>query len=98
MQQFALFRRRGGISDRGRIRFGTQKIDPSLRNEFIVYRFSTGRTVQVALKDGVFPAELSALERKVRGGSFSVEEMRLCQRLQFLLCCLRSVAMIKVYF
>lgn len=67
----------------GRIRFGTQKIDPSLGNEFIVCRFSTGRAVQVALKAGVFPAELSALEKKIRGGSFSEEEMRRCQLMQW---------------
>lgn len=67
----------------GRIRFGTQKIDPSLGNEFMVYRFSTGRAVQVALKAGVFPAELAALEKKIRGGSFSEEEMRRCQLMQW---------------
>jgi formylmethanofuran dehydrogenase subunit E len=67
----------------GRIRFGTQKIDPSLGNEFIVYQFSTGRAVQVALKSGVFPAELSALEKKIRGGAFSEEEMRRCQLMQW---------------
>jgi formylmethanofuran dehydrogenase subunit E len=64
----------------GRIRFGTQKIDPSLKNEFILHRFSTGATVKVSLKPGVFPAEVLALERKLRTGAFTLDEMRNCQQ------------------
>lgn len=52
----------------GRIRFGTQKIDPRLGNEFILYRFSAGRAVRVYLRPGVFPAEIVALEKAIRGG------------------------------
>jgi formylmethanofuran dehydrogenase subunit E len=64
----------------GRIRFGTQKIDPSLGDEFILYRFSTGKAVKVSLKPGEFPAALQALEKKIRGGDFTDEEMRACQK------------------
>jgi formylmethanofuran dehydrogenase subunit E len=67
----------------GRIRFGTQKIDPRLGNEFILYRFSTRQAVQVALKPGVFPIEVSRLETKIRGGDFSVADMRRCQQLEW---------------
>lgn len=67
----------------GRIRFGTQKIDPTLGNEFILYRFSTRQAVKVALKPGVFPKEITALEGKIRQGSFSVADMRRCQSLQW---------------
>ncbi|MCX7010366.1 MAG: FmdE family protein [Kiritimatiellaeota bacterium] len=67
----------------GRIRFGTQKIDPKLGNEFIVYRFSTQQAVMVALKPGVFPAEVAQLEAKVKSGKFSADEMRHCQKLQW---------------
>lgn len=67
----------------GRIRFGTQKIDPSLGNEFILYRFSTGEALKVTLKPGVFPAAVSALEEKMRGGDFTDEEMRTCQQLEW---------------
>jgi formylmethanofuran dehydrogenase subunit E len=67
----------------GRIRFGTQKIDPSLGAEFILYRFSTHQAVKVALKPGVFPAEVSSLEAKIRKGDFSKADMRRCQELEW---------------
>ncbi len=67
----------------GRIRFGTQKIDPSLGSEFILYRFSTHQAVKVALKPGVFPAEVARLEAKIRRGDFSVADMRRCQQLEW---------------
>lgn len=65
----------------GRIRFGTQKIDPNLGNEIIIYRISTKQAVQISLKNGVFPSELEDLEKKVKSGNFTVEQMRLCQKL-----------------
>ena len=65
----------------GRIRFGTQKIDPNMGNEFIVYRISTQQTLKVSLKNGVFPEKLAWLENKVRSGNFTIEQMRECQRL-----------------
>jgi formylmethanofuran dehydrogenase subunit E len=71
----------------GRIRFGTQKIDPSLGNEFILYRFSTRQAVKVALKPGVFPAEVTRLEAKIRRGEFSVADMRRCQQLEWDYAC-----------
>lgn len=67
----------------GRIRFGTQKIDPSLGNEFILYRFSTHRAVKVELKPGVFPADVARLEAKIRSGDFSVADMRRCQQMEW---------------
>lgn len=67
----------------GRIRFGTQKIDPSLKNEFILHRFSTGATVKVSLNPGVFPTEVLALEQKLRTGVFTPDEMRNCQQMEW---------------
>ncbi len=64
----------------GRIRFGTQKIDPSMHNEFILYRFSTKQAVKVSLRSGVFPPQVAELERKLRSGTFTNEEMRQCQQ------------------
>ena len=65
----------------GRVRFGTQKIDPSLGNEFVLYRFSTGQAVRASLREGRFPRALADLETKLRSGDFTDEEMRACQRL-----------------
>jgi formylmethanofuran dehydrogenase subunit E len=67
----------------GRIRFGSQKIDPKMGIEFILYRMSTGRAVRVAIKDGVFPADVSGLEKKIKAGDFTEQEMRLCQKRQW---------------
>ena len=67
----------------GRVRFGTQKIDPALGNEFILYRFSTREAVRISLKPGVFPEEVLRLERTIRAGDFTIEEMRRCQELQW---------------
>ncbi|MDD5597970.1 MAG: formylmethanofuran dehydrogenase subunit E family protein [Victivallaceae bacterium] len=67
----------------GRIRFGTQKIDPSLGDEFILYRFSTKKAVKVALKPGVFPSTVQSLEKKIRNGNFTNEEMLQCQQLEW---------------
>lgn len=65
----------------GRIRFGTQKIDPTLGDAFVLYRFSTGRAVKVSLAKGVFPPELAALETRIRAGDFTDQEMRTCQQM-----------------
>jgi hypothetical protein len=65
----------------GRVRFGTQKIDPDLGNGFVLHRFSTGEAVKVTLADGVFPRPLAELERKLRGGDFTQGELRECQEL-----------------
>lgn len=67
----------------GRIRFGTQKIDPALGNEFIVFRMSTNEAVRVSLREGIFPREVAELEGRIRTGAFTVEEMKRCQRLQW---------------
>jgi len=67
----------------GRIRFGTQKINPELKIAFILHRFSTRETVQVALKAGVFPAEVAEIEGRIRAGNFMPEDIDECQRLQW---------------
>ena len=67
----------------GRIRFGTQKIEPKRGMSFVVYRFSTGEAVEVELRDGVFPPDLRTLESKLRSGRFTESEMRACQRRQW---------------
>ena len=67
----------------GRIRFGTQKIDPALGHEFILYRLSAKHAVKVSLKPGIFPAEVAQLEKKLKSGTFTREEMRRCQQLQW---------------
>lgn len=67
----------------GRIRFGTQKIDPALGNVFILYRFSTHQAVKVALKQGVFPVVVSQMEAQIRRGDFSVADLRRCQQLEW---------------
>jgi len=67
----------------GRIRFGTQKINPELKIEFILHRFSTREAVHVALKAGVFPADVAEIEGRIRGGDFMPEDIDECQRLQW---------------
>ena len=54
-----------------------------LGNEFIIHRFSTNETVKVSLKPGVFPPEVLALERKIRAGTFTLDEMRRCQQAEW---------------
>jgi formylmethanofuran dehydrogenase subunit E len=49
-----------------RINFKTLRIDNSIGNGFVIQRISTGEAYDVRLKDGVFPAELAALEKKIR--------------------------------
>jgi formylmethanofuran dehydrogenase subunit E len=67
----------------GRVRFGTQKIDPALGNEFILYRFSTHQAVKVTLKPDVFPVAVSRLETRIRSGDVSVADMRRCQQMEW---------------
>ncbi len=66
----------------GRIRFGTQKVDPTMKNEFIVCRFSTGKAVKISLKPGVFPESLTRMEAIIRHGNATLAEVRHCQQLQ----------------
>lgn len=67
----------------GRIRFGTQKIDAGMGNEFILHRISTGKTVKVMLKEGVFPKDIAALEAKLREGESSAADIRKCQETEW---------------
>ena len=47
-----------------RINFGTLEIDNSLGTSWIVQVVSTGKTVKVTRRPGVFPKGLEALEKK----------------------------------
>ncbi len=49
-----------------RINQGTLMLDNSVGDGFIVQRISTGNAVQVALRPGVYPAQLAALEQSIR--------------------------------
>lgn len=49
-----------------RINHGTLILDNTVGDGFIVQRISTGETVRVWLRPGVFPAELAELERTIR--------------------------------
>lgn len=67
----------------GRIRFGTQKIEPTRGLSFVVHRFSTNETIEVSLRDGIFPPGLHDLEAKLKSGTFTDEEQRTCQQAQW---------------
>lgn len=65
----------------GRINFGTLDIDGSLGVGWIVQRISTGKTVKSSLRDGVFPKELAAIEKKIRAGKGTSEDLTYCRDL-----------------
>jgi formylmethanofuran dehydrogenase subunit E len=67
----------------GRIRFGTQKINPKLKNEWILHSLSKAKTIKVKLRDGVFPAELSALEGRIKSGNYEPADIGKCQKMQW---------------
>jgi len=67
----------------GRIRFGTQKIDPQMGSRFRLVRFSTGEAVEVRLGEGVFPDAVHALEAQLKSGTFTMEQLRACQTEQW---------------
>jgi formylmethanofuran dehydrogenase subunit E len=71
----------------GRIRFGTQKIDPALGSAFILYRPSTRQAIKVSLRPGVFPADLATLEGQVRSGQGGVAAMDRCQQWEWDYAC-----------
>jgi len=48
-----------------------------------MYRISTGKAVKVSLKPGVFPADVLALEKKIKSGTFTEQEMLQCQKRQW---------------
>ncbi len=66
-----------------RIRFGTQKIDPNMKNEWIVQRVSTDETIRIRLREGVFPLEISALEKTIKSGNYKKQDIRRCQKMQW---------------
>lgn len=67
----------------GRIRFGTQKIAPSMGHAFVLYRISTRQAVRVSLRPNVFPRQLAALESRIRSGNFTAADMDRCQKWQW---------------
>lgn len=67
----------------GRVRFGTQRVDPSLGAVFVVQRLSTGHTVRVELAPGRFPEPLRALEARLRAGDADEALVRECQAAQW---------------
>ena len=59
----------------GRINFGTLDVDNKLGASWIVQRISDGKAVRVSRRAGVFPEELDRLEKKVKSGKASPEEL-----------------------
>ena len=59
----------------GRINFGTLDIDNTLGASWIVQRISDKKAVKVRRRDGVFPKNLAALEKKVKSGKASPAEV-----------------------
>jgi formylmethanofuran dehydrogenase subunit E len=59
----------------GRINFGTLDVDNTLGDSWIVQRISDGKAVKVIRRDGVFPDELALLEKKVKSGTATPEEL-----------------------
>lgn len=49
-----------------RINQGTLMLDSSVGDGFILQRISTGNTVRVSLRKGIYPADLAALEQSIR--------------------------------
>lgn len=58
-----------------RINFSTLSIQPEVGNGFIIQKISTKEAYSVHLKDGVFPEELAALEKKIRKASSEGEKI-----------------------
>ena len=52
-----------------RSRYGSLVIDPSLGDEWIVGRRSTGQTVRIVLRAGFKPPELAGMERELRAAA-----------------------------
>lgn len=59
----------------GRINFGTLDVDNTLGDSWIVQRISSGKAVKVSRREGVFPDELARLEKKVKSGKATPEEL-----------------------
>ncbi|MEJ2365176.1 MAG: formylmethanofuran dehydrogenase subunit E family protein [Deltaproteobacteria bacterium] len=59
----------------GRINFGTLDLDNKLGASWIVQRISDGSAVKVSRRPGVFPHDLAELEKKVRSGKATPEEI-----------------------
>ena len=67
----------------GRINFGTLEIDDTLGPCWIIQRISTGKAVKVCLRQGVFPSDLAALEKKIKEGKATPEEITRCRDMAF---------------
>ncbi len=66
-----------------RINFGTLEIDNSLGTSWIVQVISTGKTVKVTRRSGVFPKGLEALEKKIKSGRGTPEEITRCRDMEW---------------
>lgn len=67
----------------GRINFGTLEIDNSLGTSWIVQVISTGMTVKVTRRPGVFPKDLEALEQKIKAGKGTPQDITRCRDLEW---------------
>ncbi len=67
----------------GRINFGTLEIDNSLGTSWIIQVISTGKTVQVTRRPGVFPKGLEALEQKIKAGKGTPQDITQCRDLEW---------------
>lgn len=59
----------------GRINFGTLDVDNKLGDSWIVQRISDGKAIKVSRRAGVFPEELDRLEKKVKSGEATPDEI-----------------------
>lgn len=59
----------------GRINFGTLDVDNKMGASWIVQRISDGKAIRVSRRAGVFPEELDRLEKKVKSGKATPEEL-----------------------
>jgi len=65
-----------------RHRYGSLVIDPKLGDEWILRRRSTGTAVRVRLRPGVKPAEIPALEKRLRHADCPADLIARVQQLQ----------------
>ncbi len=65
-----------------RSRYGSLVIDPSLGDEWIVGRRSTGQTVRIVLRAGFKPPELAGIERELRAAACPATLIAAVQGLQ----------------
>lgn len=67
----------------GRINFGTLEIDNSLGWSWIIQRISTKKAVKISLKKEALPEEVEEMEKKIRGGKYSIKDIDRCRNIQW---------------